>query len=129
LIRDIIAVVAGFTTMAVIVAGGSITLAAILLPDGVAAMRPHQDATRTPSPKYLSLNIVLSLIAAVIGGRVAARNARADAFAVAIGLCAVIMVMGVLSARAATSSQQPRWYKFLLPIVGVVGVAASTIIA
>ena len=102
----------------------------------MAGMRARMQAARaggavdTPAPptSYLAGNIILSLLAALVGGWVTARIAERAASGHLIALCVVIVVMGFVSARMPGSERQPAWYRFAIPLVGVVGVALSSLV-
>ncbi|MDB4907755.1 MAG: hypothetical protein JWO05_2539 [Gemmatimonadetes bacterium] len=130
MLRSILSVVAGFLTMTVIVMVGTMALMAGMVPGGMKAMRDRMrkaggaggaGAMPTPTPRYLAANIALSLLAAIAGGWVTARIAPTSPMSYVGLLCAVVLVMGVLSARMPGSEAQPGWYRAGIPVVGVVG--------
>lgn len=131
MLRSIMAVVAGFSTMAVVVMVGSIAIVAAFVPGGLKALRAMRDGTGAtmpvPTPRYLVMNIVLSLVAAILGGWITARIASRAVNGHLIALCIVILLMGVVSAfgSGSGSNVQPAWYKYVIPVVGIAGVALS----
>jgi hypothetical protein len=130
MLRSIGAVVAGFVTMAVLVMGGTFAWVAAKVPGGMAAMRQNPDAAAMqPSTAYLAFNLVLSLVAAFAGGWVTTRIAQRSATAHLAALAAVVVVMGIVSSLGPGSSRQPGWYKFVIPLVGLAGVALSAFLA
>lgn len=134
MLRSIMAVVAGFSTMAVVVMVGSIAIVAAFIPGGFSAMRALRDGTGAampaPTPRYLVMNIALSLVAAILGGWITARIASRAVNGHLIALCLVIVLMGVVSAfgSGSGSSVQPAWYKFVIPLVGIAGVGLSAML-
>jgi len=78
MVRGIAAVIVGYVIMAAIVMAGTFALVAAFVPRGVAAMRAMRDnpaAVPKPTPRYYSMNIALSLVAAIVGGWVVAQIA------------------------------------------------------
>jgi hypothetical protein len=130
------AVVAGYATMAVVVMVGTIAMMATVVPGGLKAMRGMRDgagaAMPAPTPRYLAMNIALSLVAAILGGWITARIASRAVNGHLIALCVVILLMSVVSAFASGSapgsSLQPVWYKYVIPLVGIAGVAVSALL-
>ncbi len=130
MLRSIGSVAAGFVIMAVIVMVGTMAMVAAFVPGGLGAMRRGgQAAAPTPTPRYYALNIALSFAAAVVGGWVAALMANGDTTAHLAALAALILAMGLVSAFSSGSDRQPRWYRLVIPLVGVAGVAASGLLA
>ena len=134
MVRSIGAVVAGYVAMVVIVMLGTLALAVSIYPGGLAALRARMQSSGAasmprPSPIYLASNIVLSLVAAMMGGWVTLRVAVREPAGHLAALCVVLVVMGVISARRPGSELQPAWYRVVIPIVGVVGVALSILFA
>src|SRR5207244_189128 len=81
MLRSVAAVVAGYATMAVLVMLGGLAMMAAFVPGGVRAMKQMAaGATPMPAPsmRYYTLNIALSLVAAVIGGLITARIAAGN---------------------------------------------------
>jgi hypothetical protein len=130
MVRSILSVLAGYVTLAVLVMAGF----------AIAFVKPevafHGDSL-TVAPAWLAYTLVLSLIAAAVGGWVCRRVARSHR--PVIGLAVLVLAVGVGSAlvnRArpepessaadvATRLQQarqPDWYAFTLPVLGAAGV-------
>ncbi|MEP6834362.1 MAG: hypothetical protein ABJB74_13285 [Gemmatimonas sp.] len=131
MLRSIAAVLAGFLVMSAVVMIGTVALTALLVPGGIASMKVGMKtpgaSMPTPSTTYLAANLVLSLVAAISGGLVTQRIAASapDGHLVALG--AVMLVMSVVSAFSPGSAQQPEWVKFVIPVIALVGIAASRI--
>jgi hypothetical protein len=124
MLQSIGAVVAGYVVMAVLVMAGTMAWVATMVPGGIAAMRQNPRAqAMTPTPRYLAMNLVLSLVAAIAGGWVTARLGGN-----LVGLAAVLLVMGVVSAFMPEAKRQPPWYRYLIPVVGLAGIALSTLL-
>ena len=134
--RAILSVVGGYVVMALIVFC-TFTIAYLLMgPD-----RAYQPGTYDVSPLWIVVSIMLSAIAAVAGGRLAAAIARTD-----VGpkvLAGLVLVLGLVMAYsdagrmseqpnvreasptfldAAQASRQPAWLLYLNPLIGAAGV-------
>src|SRR5437868_3420366 len=112
--------------MAIVVMIGTVALVAAFVPGGAAAMRSGAGMSGPPpSMRYYASNIALSLVAAMVGGWLTARIASHAIAGHLIALAAVVLVMGFVSAVSPGSSRQPMWYKLVIPLVGIAGVAVS----
>ena len=134
--RSILSVVGGYVIMALIVFG-TFTIAFLLMgPD-----RAYQPGTYDVSPLWIAVSIVLSALAAVAGGRLAAAIARTDVapkilagLVLMLGLVMAYSDAGRMSAQpnvreasptfmdAAQASRQPAWLLYLNPLIGAAGV-------
>ena len=120
--------------MVVIVMIGTFGLVAALVPGGLAAMRDQMKAGGAagmpkPTAPYLVGNLVLSFAAAMIGGWITLRLAPRAPQGHALALAAVVSVMGIVSAfKPGQSGPQPIWYKYVIPLVGIGGVALSVVL-
>jgi len=137
-VRTVLAVVAGYFLMVVIVIG-SLGLAWMVLgADGAfAGEGPY------PSAGWLAFSVIGGFIAAILGGFLA-RHLGGSAAAVK-GLVGLVLVLGLISAltgggskgknpvadqavaemswgEAGQHAQQPTWYNWLIPLVGAAGV-------
>ena len=130
MIRSIGGVVAGYVTMVVLVMIGTSALVAALVPGGLATMKTMRDTPQAmPLTKaYLVGNLVLSLAAAVAGSWVMLRVAPDAPNRELLALVAVIVMMGVVSARMEAAEFQPSWYRIAIPLVGILGVALSQVL-
>ena len=126
MLHGMLSVLAGFIAMSVVVMAGTMVLLAALVPGGLAAiktMRDNPSAMPRPTPRYYALNIILSLIAAMLGGFVTAKLAGPPVRTYLMALATLILVMGLVSAfKNVRGMTQPLWYKVLIPVIGVVGV-------
>ena len=82
----------------------------------------------TPSPRYMAMNIAFGFVAAFVGGVVTMRIAERSPNGHLIALACVVLAMGVVSMFTPGAGRQPAWYRFLIPLVGVAGVAASMVL-
>jgi len=115
--RKIASVVAGYTAMVAVVI--LCTLISVVL---IIGEMPTEEEIRTftPSKFYLYLNLTYSLIAAVLGGWITAyigRDRRCVWF-----LAGAVFLGGLVNAVSSkTSTPQPEWYLYILPMLGGVG--------
>ena len=124
MVKSILSVIAGFLTMAIVVMLGTFAAAAALLPGGLASMRNSQGPPPTPTGTYLVANLVVSFIAALLGGWVAARLAPGSPRAHVIALAVVVVLMSFATAMTQKNavSSQPGWYPASIAVIGVAGV-------
>ena len=105
----------------------------------------YEPGTTVASSGWMTGALILSLLAAVFGGWVAAQFGRS--FRAAIGLAGLVFVLGMVNAvmtrgitkelpagrtveslsvmEAAQYTTQPAWYNFVIPFIGVAGVLAG----
>lgn len=138
MVRSILAAIAGYAVIAVVVVAG-ITLSWAIL-GGEGAFRGEGPE---PSTAWMALSVVFGFLAAVVGGRVALKIGRSPlAVKILVGL---VIVLGIVSALTAESSyaskrkidkpvakmsfvdagqhaKQPTWYNWTIPLVGAAGV-------
>lgn len=110
MLRTIGAVIAGYVIIAILVILSTILTVGLMLPN----------IASTPTTSYLIVNLILGLLAAVIGGYCAALIARAKKLTPAISLAAIVFIFGLLS--LGQSSNQPVWYPYALLVIGPLGV-------
>lgn len=130
MLRSILAVVAGFAGMTVLVMIGSVAIAAAMIPGGLKGMRDRMQRGDVPLPsmRIYATNLVMSLIAAIVGGWITLRLAPSSPDGHLLALAVVVLLMGAVSAFAPGGAQQARWYKLLIPVVGAAGVLASGVL-
>ena len=136
MLKAVLAVVAGYLTMAIAVA--LLTFGAFLL---LGQDRAFQHGTNEVSAVWVIACFALSLLAALLGGFVCARISGRGAVK---ALAVVVVVLGILAAwpalnpeddfrplvrspetptlTALTYGRQPVWAAMAFPIVGVIGV-------
>jgi ubiquinone/menaquinone biosynthesis C-methylase UbiE len=116
LMRSGIAVLGGYMAMAIVVVLTSSLTASLLL--------PSVDAP--PTAPYLYANLALGLLAATLGGYVTARLSPQNPRNHLAALGGVILVFGLLSARA--GGMQPAWFRFGIIGIGLVGAALGGLV-
>ena len=136
MLKAVLAVVAGYLTMAIAVAALTLGLFVLLGPD-----RAFQPGTYEVTTVWVIACFAASLIAAMIGGFVCSRISGPGALKV---LAALLVVLGILLALPAldpandprplvrppdtprlialTNSRQPPWAALTFPFVGALGV-------
>jgi hypothetical protein len=115
--------------MAILVTLGLMALAVSLHPGGLKAIRNGgADAMPLPNARYYAMTIGLSFAAAVAGGWATMRIANHAPLGHVEALAALILVMGVVSGLSRSATRQPPWYRVLIPIIAVAGVATSALI-
>lgn len=131
MIRSIGAVVAGFAAMTILVMVGTTLWVMLRVPGGMASMRDRMksgEAMPTPPPSYYAYNFIVGLFAAMVGGWLTARIATTAQTGHLIALAIAVLVMGLVSARAPGARHLPGWYKLVIPVVGLAGVALSALL-
>jgi len=136
-LRNILAAMAGYAALVIVVMAGIGSAWAILGGTGAFAGEGPE-----PSATWLAFNIGFGFVAALVGGLVA-RKIGGSLTAVHT-LIALILVLGVVTAYAAESqyakreridkpvaemsfmeagqhAKQPAWYNWIIPLVGVAG--------
>ncbi|MFO0874670.1 MAG: hypothetical protein U0575_11970 [Phycisphaerales bacterium] len=137
MLRNILGAVAGYAATFVVI---MITMTLLFVVLG--KERAFAAATFDVSALFVACAIALSLVAAIVGGWVAALIGRPSSRAVMI-LVGIVLVLGIVSAameigmqrsgpserdetisvfEAAQHARQPLWYSLLLPVIGVAGV-------
>lgn len=131
MLRSIGAVALGYAAMVVVVMVGSMAWMALRVPGGLKAMREKMSsgdaaAMPAPPPAYLAFNLSLSFFAAVLAGWITRGLAPSAPTGHLVALGAVLVAMSVVSARGPGTGRQPGWYKLIIPVIGLAGVALST---
>lgn len=121
MLRSLAAVVAGYLTMALVVILGTVAATAAFVPGGLAALRAGAAAGVVPAG-YLAANLVVSLLAAMLGGWVAARVATRAPLAHAASLAIAVAVFGLVTALRPAAPGQPAWYPWTIVVLGTAGV-------
>lgn len=127
--QSVIAVLAGFVTMTVVV-----IIATVILTRALASARPGDpfgDPRQLPTG-YLMANLVASSVAALIGGYLTAALAESAPLAHGAALAVLMILMSAFSMRRSLGSQ-PRWYAMTLmlvmPLVAIGGSFLQTLLA
>ena len=130
MVRGILVVLGGYVAMAALVMLGTVLATAMLVPGGLAAMRAARTGGGGTMPtvgaSYLVANLVVSLLAAMVGGWIVQRYAPGPAFPWVCGLAGLLLVLGVALAAKGPQGGQPAWYAYLIPVIGVAGVLAGS---
>jgi hypothetical protein len=117
MLRSVLAILAGYVVMAVIVMAGTAAAAAAFgLP-----LAPNAGApVPTPGAGYLAANLLVSALGAVAGGWVAAHVARRRPLTHAAVLAALLVAAG-LATLGRPQPGQPAWYPPVLLVLGPAG--------
>lgn len=124
LIRSFAAILAGFLTMVIIVVLGTALATALFVPGGMASMT--QGTTPLPA-SYLTANLAVSLLAAVLGGWVAARLDAPGGQRAVFGLAVLVLAMSFANRAIPQTSAGTAltWYPWTLLVLGVTGALAG----
>jgi len=127
MLRSVAAVLGGFIAMAIVVMVGTMAASATLLPGRLSRMQSGAPAGGV-SRRYLIANLAVSLLAAAIGGVLAARIAGSHPMVHVVVLAALVLLMSAVSARG-NSADQPSWYPRVIAMIGVGGVLIGGLVA
>lgn len=123
MLQSLLAVVAGFLTMAVLVGVATAAAVRTMLQPAAPGALPNV------TPAYLTVNLAYSALAAIAGGFVTGRLGAEAPLIHAAVLAGLAFVMSVLSARQYAGTQ-PRWYQNVLmvgsPLLILAGGGLST---
>ncbi len=130
MLHSVLAVVAGYVAMAILVMFTTAIAVRFVLHQPLAALRSPQ--THQLSPAYLVANVTGSAIAALVGGAVTAAVAAGHRVAHGLALAVFMLLMALVSMRQ-MGSAQPRWYRAALvsvmPALAVGGAALWALLA
>jgi hypothetical protein len=110
--------------MAVLVVLGILAATAALVPGGLAAAtQPAVRADPLPAA-YLATNLLIGLLAAILGGWLATRLAPAAPHKHVLALAGLVVLMALVTARTQgpDASAQPPWYPWATAAIGLAGV-------
>lgn len=113
-------VLAGFAAMTAIVMLG---MAALMM-----ALRIKPGTTPPPPTAFLAGNVVVGLVAALVGGALAARLAPFAPFDHVLALAGLVLAMSIVCAIS-YGDRQPRWYQAVLGIGAPLAVATGGFVA
>lgn len=111
-LRGVLAIVAGYFTMLVVVLAGSFVAALVL-----------------SGSAYLVVNVAASVVAAIAGGYAASRLAPRAPLAHALVLGGIVLVIGMLLRGEARGAGRPAWYGLAMPLIGAGGAALGGVLA
>ncbi|MGH7566593.1 MAG: hypothetical protein ACREK2_07165 [Gemmatimonadota bacterium] len=114
--RSVLAVLAGFAAMAIVVIVATVLFARLLYPDAEPGAPP------TPTGAWLAINLAYSLAAAVLGGWLAAYLAPRAPFGHAVALAVVAAAMAIPGILSGGSPGQPAWYPAVLAALAIGGI-------
>ena len=114
--RSLIAVIAGFVVVMVVLVAGTAGIAALIIPGGLDAAR-----TTMPPPTYIAAHLLVSAMSALLGGWVTARMAPDREMLHVLPLAALVFLKSVpaLVGYGNPDGLQPTWYVYTLPVVSV----------
>jgi hypothetical protein len=119
ILHAFVALVAGFATMAALVAAMTALLTRTV---------PSWTGTEgKPQPGYIFVNLGYSLLAAAAGGYVTAWAARGNPLVLVLGLGIIVLALAALSALQ-SRGKQPIWYQLSLVAITPLGVLAGGLI-
>lgn len=117
--RSIICVVAGFVVVMAVWLAGTAAATELIVEGGLfgAATGPRSELP----PEYFAANLVMSAMGAMLGGWVTARMAPAAEMAHVLALAVLIVLMSLpgLLGYGESQADQPVWYIYSLPVLGV----------
>lgn len=116
ILRGFLALLAGFATMALLVA----------LITGILIKRfpSWVGSPGRPGATYVLVNLLYSFLAAAAGGYVTAWMGSRNPLRTVLTLAIVVLALGALSALQARG-KQPAWYQIALLIISTLGVMAG----
>ena len=118
MLRSLGAILAGFVVATILVMACTFIAVATMLPPAGPGQMPE------PTLPYLAVNLGYSLLAAFVGGEVAARLAPRAPLGHAMALGVILLVLGIGSAAltsAGTQGSQPGWYLYAVATLGWIG--------
>lgn len=124
IVRTAIAILGGFLAMTAVVLAGSVGLSSQLVPEGLRGS--SHEAVSLPAT-YLGANLLLSALAALLGGWVASRMDPRGGWRPVIGLTVLVLVMSVANQavpRGSTGAPTP-WYPLAIIVAAVAGTVAG----
>lgn len=117
MLRSILAVAAAYFAMAFIIVASTHVLASIFnLP--TSSSPAHVGPL---PPGYIYANLAVAFGSAAIGGCIAALLAAHSPLRHAGFLAAVLLCFGIMFALGDSGSLAPRWYFYVLPVLGILG--------
>ena len=109
--RGVLGAVAGFLVMLIVVMTGTALLVSYFA-------IPHGGS---PTPNYLTANIVLSFLAAFGAGSVATAFGRPQT-RIAVGILVALLLASTLISLTGDRAQQPVWYLAVVAAAGIGGI-------
>lgn len=129
MLRGILAVLGAYVAIVVVVMIGTAVATASLVPGGLGALRTSMEGggppTTSPGTGYLVVNVLVSVLAAMLGGWLVMRFAPEPRWQWAGILAAVVLLVGVAMASRGAQGGQPAWYPLAIAVLGAAGVMAG----
>jgi hypothetical protein len=110
IMRSIAAIAVGLGFMAATVTVGTLVASALI------------GGGAPPMPTYLSMNLAICGIGAILGGWLAARIASFAPYGHAAVMAALVAVVSITTVTGAPAPAYPGWYSSVLGLVAVLGV-------
>lgn len=114
--RSILAIVAGYFTMAIGIVLATLAAVPLMLAD---------PSILEITPAYLAVNVAYSGFFAAVGGYVTALVARRSEYrhaSIFAGIMLVLSIATVLASGGASQEGQPPWYPYVIPAIGIGGI-------
>ena len=119
--RSVICVVAGLVVMMAVVVAGTAAATELIVDGGLfgAATGPRSALP----PTYFAANLIISGMGALLGGWVTARMAPSREMIHVLALAGLVILMSLpgLLGYGESQADQPQWYIYILPFLGVGG--------
>ena len=121
MMRSIICVVAGFVVVMAVVIGGTAAATELIVEGGLEGAQ-NRPASELP-PTYFAANLIVSAMAALLGGWVTARMAPDREMIHVLALAFLIILMSVpgIVGYGPSAAAQPDWFVYAMPVLGVGG--------
>jgi hypothetical protein len=124
MLRSIGAVVGGYVAMALAVILGILAATAALVPGGLTPANLEGVASEPPSATFLAADLLIGLVAAILGGWLTARLAPSTPLrhVGALGIVMVLVAIPTAIGKSAAPNGQPAWYCAVVVTIGLVGI-------
>lgn len=114
--RSVIAVFAGYATMAALV---------VAVTAALTKLWPSSSEEERPTPAYAVINLTYSGLFAATGGYVTSALSRRSPLGHALVLAVLVLTLGAAYSIQSRDGNQPGWYLALLPVLSAAGVTAG----
>jgi hypothetical protein len=118
MMHSIIAIIAGFATMALLVIISTAAATRLMLGSAMS------DTSARPTGAYLAVNLSYSLVFAALGGYISAAIATRAPLMHALILAGFVLLMGLMSLPQSWG-KQPKWYSITICLVSPICVIAG----
>ncbi|MGF1470624.1 MAG: hypothetical protein ACFB50_02645 [Rubrobacteraceae bacterium] len=117
MLRNVLAVLAGYAVMVALVAGTTAALARL--------WPASSENDGSPTPAYTAVNLAYSSLFGAAGGYVASALAHRPSTRPATALAGLVLVLGAAYSVQSAGGKQPNWYLALLPALSSCSVIAG----